>query len=52
MLPVMAGLTVSGIIVGQLVARTGRYRIFPIIGSAACRHRRQLAHLDRPGKRR
>jgi MFS family permease len=34
MLPVMAGLTVSGIIVGQLVARTGRYRIFPIAGSA------------------
>jgi MFS family permease len=34
MLPIMAGLTISGIIVGQLVARSGRYRIYPIVGSA------------------
>jgi EmrB/QacA subfamily drug resistance transporter len=34
MLPIMAGLTISGIIVGQLVARSGRYRVYPIVGSA------------------
>ncbi|MDI2098967.1 MDR family MFS transporter [Ruicaihuangia caeni] len=33
MLPMVAGLMLSSIVVGQLIARTGRYKIFPIIGT-------------------
>ncbi len=33
MIPMMAGLLVASIVSGQLVARTGRYRIFPLVGS-------------------
>jgi EmrB/QacA subfamily drug resistance transporter len=33
LIPLSAGWVISSIIVGQLVARTGRYRVFPIIGS-------------------
>ena len=32
-LPLMVGIVVGSIVAGQLIARTGRYRIFPIIGS-------------------
>jgi MFS family permease len=32
--PMMAGLLVTSILSGQLIARRGRYRIFPIIGTA------------------
>jgi EmrB/QacA subfamily drug resistance transporter len=33
LIPLSAGWVVSSVIVGQLVARTGRYRMWPIIGS-------------------
>jgi EmrB/QacA subfamily drug resistance transporter len=32
LLPMMAGLLVTSLISGQLITRTGRYRIFPILG--------------------
>ncbi|HEY7489330.1 MAG TPA: MDR family MFS transporter [Streptosporangiaceae bacterium] len=35
LLPLMAGMLVTTIVVGQLVTRTGRYRVFPILGGAA-----------------
>ncbi|HEY6887631.1 MAG TPA: MDR family MFS transporter [Solirubrobacter sp.] len=34
LLPVMGGLLVSSIVSGQVIARTGRYRPFPIAGTA------------------
>jgi EmrB/QacA subfamily drug resistance transporter len=34
MLPMMAGMLVTSIISGQLISRTGRYRRFPIAGTA------------------
>jgi len=34
MLPMIAGLMISSIVSGQLIARTGRYKIFPITGTA------------------
>jgi EmrB/QacA subfamily drug resistance transporter len=34
MLPMMGGMLVSSIISGQLISRTGKYKIFPIIGTA------------------
>jgi EmrB/QacA subfamily drug resistance transporter len=34
LLPVMGGLLVSSIVSGQIIARTGRYKPFPIIGTA------------------
>ncbi|TFC98928.1 DHA2 family efflux MFS transporter permease subunit [Cryobacterium sinapicolor] len=34
MLPMIAGLMVSSIVSGQLIARTGRYKMFPTIGTA------------------
>lgn len=33
-LPMIAGLMISAIVSGQLIARTGRYRMFPTIGTA------------------
>jgi EmrB/QacA subfamily drug resistance transporter len=33
MVPMVIGLTVSGTVVGRRVARTGRYRAFPIVGA-------------------
>jgi EmrB/QacA subfamily drug resistance transporter len=33
MVPLMAGTLVTSIIAGQLVSRTGKYRLFPIIGT-------------------
>jgi MFS family permease len=33
LIPLSAGWVVASVIVGQLVARTGRYRVFPIVGS-------------------
>jgi MFS family permease len=35
MLPMMAGTVVTSIVCGQLISRWGRYKIFPIIGTAA-----------------
>ncbi len=35
LLPLMAGLLVVSIASGQIISRTGRYRIFPIVGTAA-----------------
>ena len=34
LLPMIAGLMISSIVSGQLISRTGRYRIFPITGTA------------------
>lgn len=34
MVPLMAGTLVTSILVGQLVSRTGKYKLFPIIGTA------------------
>ena len=34
LLPLMAGLLITSIVGGQLVSRTGRYRVFPIAGTA------------------
>ncbi|MGW1170231.1 MFS transporter [Streptomyces sp. NPDC002550] len=34
MLPMMAGIVGASIIGGQLISRTGRYKIFPVLGSA------------------
>ncbi|WP_078901513.1 MDR family MFS transporter [Actinacidiphila yeochonensis] len=32
-LPLVAGLMIASVVAGQLVARTGRYKIFPVVGS-------------------
>jgi hypothetical protein len=32
LLPMMAGLLITSLVAGQLITRTGRYRIFPILG--------------------
>src|SRR5205085_6113834 len=34
MLPLMGGSLVTSIISGQLISRTGRYKIFPVAGTA------------------
>ena len=34
MVPLMAGTLVTSIVAGQLVSRTGKYKLFPIIGTA------------------
>jgi EmrB/QacA subfamily drug resistance transporter len=34
LLPVMGGLLVSSILAGQIITRTGRYKVFPIVGTA------------------
>src|SRR5262249_19967000 len=34
-LPLMVGITVSSLSSGQVIARTGRYKVLPIIGTAA-----------------
>ncbi len=34
MVPMMAGMLVSSILAGQLISRTGRYKVFPILGTA------------------
>jgi len=36
LLPLTAGLMVGAIISGQLISRTGHYKIFPVIGSVLC----------------
>ncbi|MFI5755026.1 MFS transporter [Streptomyces sp. NPDC051569] len=34
MLPMMGGVVLASIVSGQLISRTGRYRIYPVLGSA------------------
>ncbi|MGE7136768.1 MDR family MFS transporter [Luteibacter sp. NPDC031894] len=34
LLPLMGGVIVSSVVVGRLISRLGRYRIFPIVGTA------------------
>ncbi len=34
LLPLVAGLMISSVVAGQTISRTGRYKIFPIIGAA------------------
>jgi EmrB/QacA subfamily drug resistance transporter len=34
LLPLMAGLLITSVVGGQIVSRTGRYRVFPILGTA------------------
>jgi EmrB/QacA subfamily drug resistance transporter len=36
LIPLTAGLMIGAIISGQLISRTGRYKIFPLIGSLLC----------------
>ena len=33
MLPLVGGLLVASVVVGQIISKTGRYRLFPIIGT-------------------
>lgn len=33
MLPMMAGVVVASVVCGQLISRTGRYRLYPLLGS-------------------
>jgi EmrB/QacA subfamily drug resistance transporter len=35
LLPMMAGLLLTSVVTGRLVSRLGRYRVFPIVGTAA-----------------
>ncbi|MEU7485783.1 MFS transporter [Streptomyces sp. NPDC042319] len=34
MLPLMAGMMIASIVTGQITSKTGRYKIFPVIGTA------------------
>ncbi|WWR54967.1 MFS transporter [Streptomyces sp. SCSIO 30461] len=34
MLPMMGGIVVASVVSGQLISRTGRYKVFPVLGSA------------------
>ncbi|MFJ8885150.1 MFS transporter [Streptomyces sp. NPDC102402] len=34
MLPMMGGIVVASVVSGQLVSRTGRYRVYPVVGGA------------------
>jgi EmrB/QacA subfamily drug resistance transporter len=34
LLPLMAGIMVASVVSGQLISRTGRYKIFPVLGTA------------------
>ncbi|MGH4025802.1 MAG: MDR family MFS transporter, partial [Pseudonocardiaceae bacterium] len=34
LLPLMAGIMVASVVSGQITARTGRYKIFPVVGTA------------------
>ncbi len=34
LLPLMAGIIVSSVVSGRLISRTGRYKIFPVLGAA------------------
>ncbi|MGH9304712.1 MAG: MDR family MFS transporter [Acidimicrobiales bacterium] len=34
LLPLVAGMIVTSIVTGQLISRTGRYKVFPILGTA------------------
>ncbi|MGW4287689.1 MFS transporter [Streptomyces sp. NPDC004673] len=34
MLPMMAGIVIASIIGGQLISRTGRYKVYPLLGAA------------------
>ncbi|MFE3518588.1 MFS transporter [Streptomyces sp. NPDC059166] len=34
MLPMMGGIVISSVVSGQLVSRTGRYRVYPLVGAA------------------
>jgi EmrB/QacA subfamily drug resistance transporter len=34
LLPLMAGIMVASLVSGQLISRTGRYKIFPVLGTA------------------
>jgi EmrB/QacA subfamily drug resistance transporter len=36
LLPLTAGLMIGAIISGQLISRTGRYKIYPVVGSLLC----------------
>ncbi|MFJ8571109.1 MFS transporter [[Kitasatospora] papulosa] len=34
MLPMMGGIVIASVVSGQLVSRTGRYRVYPLVGAA------------------
>ena len=33
LIPVMAGMVIVSVLVGQIISRTGRYKVFPVVGS-------------------
>jgi hypothetical protein len=37
LVPLMAGLLLTSLASGQIISRTGRYKLFPILGAAASR---------------
>ncbi|MGH3923636.1 MAG: MDR family MFS transporter, partial [Pseudonocardiaceae bacterium] len=45
LLPLMAGIMISSVASGQLISRTGRYKIFPVIGTALMAIALLLLHL-------
>ena len=47
MLPMILGLMISSIASGQIISRTGRYKIFPIIGTALHGRRRSSGSRSR-----
>ena len=47
LLPLMAGLLTSSIVSGQVISRSGRYRLFPIVGTALmCAGMLMLSRID------
>jgi EmrB/QacA subfamily drug resistance transporter len=49
MLPLMGGLMVSAVGTGQIMSRTGRYKVFPVIGAALAGVGMYLLSLMNPG---
>ena len=48
-LPLMVGITVSSLSSGQVIARTGRYKVLPIIGTGAMAARAAPVHRPQRG---
>ncbi|MGH3942023.1 MAG: MFS transporter [Pseudonocardiaceae bacterium] len=45
LLPLMAGIMIGSVVSGQLISRTGRYKIFPVLGTALMAIALLLLHL-------
>ncbi|MEZ0064295.1 EmrB/QacA subfamily drug resistance transporter [Streptacidiphilus sp. MAP12-20] len=46
MLPLMLGMMITSIVVGRLIGRTGRYKIFPVVGTAVMITAMLLFHFE------